>query len=96
MFVRDAQVESKLDRAVKDEIGRTGERDLMKLVAVAFEIDLQGIAAAHQDLDRTVETFPWRKNQRARHDAGAAGEGLVLDPALVGANRDPCGPALLD
>src|SRR4029453_6302068 len=86
---------SEINRAVEDKIGRTGKRYVLEPVALAAEIDLEGVAAADQDVDRSGNILAYRENNCASDDASAAGQGFIFHPALVGANGDAARSALL-
>src|SRR4051812_10493069 len=60
----------------------------MKSIAGLFEPDLQFVPAAHQHANRAGDVFHRGKNQGAGYDASSARERFVLNPALVGADRD--------
>ena len=48
---------SHFDGAFEHELGRTSERDVSKLASDSVETDLQFVAAANQNADRTGEIF---------------------------------------
>src|SRR5437773_12538721 len=88
-------MELDLNRAVKDKIGRPGQRHMSELTAHPLEIDLQRIAAADHNIDRSRGLRGGGKNQGARDNTRAAGQSFIFHSALIGADSNAARAALL-
>ena len=78
--------------ALVDEVGGAGEGDVGEGgFSGLFETDGEGIAAFDINLDGAFGSGEKMMDECTGDHAGAAGKGLSLDAALVGANGDMIG-----
>src|SRR6185437_6219303 len=87
---------SNLDHSFKHELGRTGKRNVAKLLIDLFKSDPQFVPTASNYINWTVYVFSGGKDKRTGDHAGAARERFILYPSFVSADSDLIGSAFLN
>lgn len=76
------------DGSLEDEVGGAGEGDILEGIPLAFEADGHGVATLYFDEDGGGGVMEGVMDEGGGDNAGAAGEGLVLDAPLVSSHDE--------